>query len=118
MTDHCDSIVSISSSYDMDLYTSGSNFSCVLRNISNNEYFLTITPELTLTVKYRIYRVILSQRGYVIIQARSLFKTFYKDMLLVYTINGELVIRKELEELINDIILDKYGYYIVNFIDV
>ena len=98
------------------MYVSASNFACVIRLMSTNKYLLTIKPELSFSVKYRIYRVMLSPRGYLIIQARSLFKTFNKDMLLIYTINGEEVAKLELDECVNDMVLDKHGYYLVYYL--
>jgi len=115
MTDHYDPIVSIDSNTETGLYASASNNSCVLRVSSNNKYFLTIKPEFPNNVKYRIYRVLISPRGYLIIQARSLFKGYDKDMVIVYTINGEEVCRRELDECVNDMLLDTYGYHIVNY---
>ena len=91
MTDHYEPIISIDSSFDLDMYVTASNYSCILRVASTHKYFLTITPDLnpvSSNVKYRIYKVLISPRGYVIIQAKSLFKAYNKDMMLVYTING------------------------------
>jgi len=115
MTDHYGTILTIDSSYELDLYVSASRFSCVLRVASTNRYLLTIKPELSLKVKYGIFKVLLSARGYLIIQARSEFKTYEKDMILVYSINGEKVAELELEEHVNAILFDPHQYYIVNY---
>ena len=113
MADHSDPIVSISSSYELDLYASASQSSCVLRIISTCRYFLTINPELTTKVTYRIFKVLLSAKGYVIIQARCTYQTFEKDMLIVYSINGEKIAQRELDEFVNGILLDSLQYHIV-----
>lgn len=115
MTDHYEAIVSIDSSFALDLYVSASRASCVLRIASTNRYFLTITPELSLKVKYGIFKVLLSARGYLIVQARSEFKTYDKDMLLVYSLNGEKIAQLELEEHLNAILFDPHQYFIVPY---
>ena len=66
--------------------------------------------------KYNIYKVLLSARGYVVILARSAFAAYEKDMLLVYSINGEKVAQRELDESINAILFHTYQYYIVEAI--
>ncbi len=113
MTDHNDAIVSLDANSELDLYASASKTSCVLRVASNNRYFLTIQPELSLKVKYEVFRVLLSSRGYVIFHARSAFKTYERDMLIVYSINGEKVAQRELDEYVNAILLDPHGYFVV-----
>ena len=109
-------MLTIDANYGLDLYVSGSKCSCVLRVISTNCYFLTIAPKLGLKVNYRIYKVLLSVRGYLIIQCKSELKTYERDMLLVYGINGDLVALKELDEFLNDIFFDTHQYFIVQSI--
>ncbi len=113
MTDHNDAVVSIDANYELDLYASASKFACVLRVMSTNRYFLTISPELSRKVKYRIFKILLSSRGYIVIQARSVFATYEKDMLVVYSINGEKIATRELEEFLNAMILDQTQYFVV-----
>jgi len=112
--DHNDDVISMNSSYELDLYVTATRVSYVLRVASTNEHFLTVHPNLSSNVKYSIFRVMLSARGYVVIQARSQFKAYGKDMLLTYTINGEEVCRVELEEVINDLLFDIHEYFIVS----
>ena len=113
MTDHNEPVVSIDSSNNLDMYISASSVSCVLRISSNNKLIGKIIPDLSKSLNYFIYRVMLSSRGYIIIQARSAFKTYNKDMIVVYTINGEKVNSFEVDELINDMVLDRSEYFIV-----
>ena len=113
MTDHYDAIISIDSSYELDLYVSASKSICVLRISSTKQYFLSITPDFNSKIKYNIFKVLLSGRGYLIVQARSALKIYKKDMILVYTINGEEVSRLILDELINSILFDMHQYFIV-----
>ena len=113
MTDHNDSIISVDSSYELDIYATASTTSCVLRIMSTNRYFLTIKPQLDFVVKYKIFKIMLSFRGYLIIQARTAFATLEKDLLMVYSINGELIAQKEVDESLNAIIFDHNQYFIV-----
>lgn len=115
MTDHNEQIVSVDSSYELDIYATSSCSSCVLRIMSTNRYFLTIKPQLDFVVKYKIYKIMLSLRGYLVIQARTAFTTLEKDLLIVYSINGELVAQKEVDETLNAILFDNSQYFIVFF---
>lgn len=113
MTDHYDAIISIDSSYELDLYVSASKTFCVLRVSSTNQYFLTIAPSFASKPRYHIFKVLLSARGYLIVQARSSLSTHKKDAFVVYTVNGEEVARLGVEELVNSVLLDVHQYYIV-----
>ena len=113
MTDHNEQIISIDSNYELDLYASASKHSCILRIISTNRYFLEIIPELVFAIKYKIFKIVFSFRGYLIIQARTAYETLEKDMLIVYSINGEKVAQLEVEESLNSILFDPTNYFIV-----
>ena len=115
MADHSNPIVSIDSNYALDLYVSASTTMCVLRVASTNQYFLKIIPQIDLKVEYKLFKVLLSARGYLVIQARSKFVPCRWDMILVISINGEEVSRIKLNECINDIVFDVYHYHIVTF---
>lgn len=110
---HDDPIITIDSSYALDLCVSACKSTCVLRVASTNHHFLTITPKLALKVSYRIYKVLLSARGYLVVQSKSELRTYNKDMISVYSVNGDLVALKELDEFINDVFFDPHQYFIV-----
>ncbi len=115
MTDHSDTIVSLDANSEVDLYASASRAGCVLRVASDNCYFLTIVPEVVSKskVKFSIFRVLLSARGYVVFHMRSDYKTYVHDMLVVYSINGEKIAQCELDETVNAVLIDPLHYFIV-----
>ena len=117
MADHNDPVASLDANTELDLYASASRTCCVLRVASNDGYFLTIVPELAGKVRYSIFKVLLSARGYVIIHARSVYKTYERDMLMVYSVNGEKIVQKELDEFVNAILMDPHHYFIVRMGD-
>ena len=116
MIDHHDPIISIYACYELDLYASATKHTCVLRVMSTNYYFRTIIPDLQSKLRYKIFRVVLSLRGYAIFQLRSAFSSYGKDALVIYSIHGERIVSKELDESINTFILDRFQYFIVNSI--
>jgi len=105
--------VSIDTNYECDLYVSASKNTCVLRTTSTNKYFKTITPEFPSKGKYKIFKVLLSPRGYLVIQGRNTIKYNEVDILQTYSINGEKIAEKCLEEYLNAILLDNLGYFII-----
>jgi len=115
MMDHTKAIISIDACYNLDVYVSASKKKCALRLISSNVYFLTIVPNLDSKLKYKIFRVMISSRGYVVIQARSANSVAGKNAFLVYSINGENIINKECDEFINAVTFDQLQYCLVHF---
>ena len=106
-------MVSINACYELDLYASITKQECVLRVMSTNKYFLKIIPQFKLKISYKLFRVMVSLRGYIILQARSSFISYGHDLFTVYSMNGEQLIVKELDELINAVVFDQYQYFIV-----
>eukprot|EP00826_Nyctotherus_ovalis_P045150 TRINITY_DN4959_c0_g2_i1.p1 TRINITY_DN4959_c0_g2~~TRINITY_DN4959_c0_g2_i1.p1 ORF type:complete len:154 (+),score=34.16 TRINITY_DN4959_c0_g2_i1:25-462(+) len=104
------------SSYPLDLYVSASTNSCVLRVASTNQHFLKLVPQLDPHIEYKIFKVLLSVRGYLVVQARNKLALCKQDLLLVFSINGEEIARTQVNEFINAILLDPYQYFIVRSI--
>lgn len=73
-----------------------------------------MVPGLSLGVKYNIFKVVLSARGYLVVQARTAFSTYEEDMLIVYSINGEKVAEQKLDEFVNAMLFDPTEYYLVS----
>lgn len=113
MTDHDGPVVSIDSSHPLDLYVSASATTCALRVASTNRGFLHFAPQLDAHVDYRIFKVLLSARGYLVVQARNQLALCTLDLLLVLSLNGEEVARTQVNEFINAIVFDPYQYFIV-----
>ena len=111
--DHDSSIISIDANFDIDLYVSGSANSCIIRVISTNRYFKTISPNLFDVAEYSIFKVMISARGYIVIQERSTFSNYEHDKLIVYSINGEKIAERKLDEYINGLLFDQTQYFIV-----
>ncbi len=108
-------MVCLTSNYDLDLYASASASVCILRIMSTNAYFQTIKPVLREEHPYRIFKLLLSSRGYLVIQEKCLHHNCHKDMLLVYSINGERIHELCLYESINAMFFDSTHYFIVLF---
>ncbi len=105
-------MVSLAASYGLDLYASASSASLCLRVVSTNRYFRTISPELSSGgVRYGIFKIVVSSRGYVVVQARTLCD---QDLLVVYSINGARIAAQRLDEFLNAMILDPTEYYVVS----
>lgn len=104
-------IVSINANYEMDLFVSASRTKCILRVISTMYLFRAIKPKLT--GNYAIFKVLLSARGYLVIQLRSYGELNNIDIIQCYSINGELVAETKFEENINAILFDKTQYFLV-----
>ncbi len=87
----------------------------MLRVGCTNRFFRKIVPGLVdCKVRFGIYRLLLSARGYVVIQARCPATAYDNDIFFVYSINGELIARKKVTQQINAIIFDSMQYHIVN----
>jgi len=113
MNDFSETVISIDSNYELDLYAAACKTSVIIRVMSTNRYLLTIEPELNAKLRHKIYRVLLSARGYLLIHTRSEFSGYENDGLHVWSINGEFIGNIEFGEIVNDILLDQYGYNIV-----
>lgn len=72
---------------------------------------MTIKP--TSSGPYAIYKALLSARGYVVIQTRSYPEANSSDIIVVYSINGELIAETKFHENINAILFDPTQYFIV-----
>lgn len=111
---HTKAVVSIDACYGLDIYVSASKKECAIRLISSDMYFLTIAPDLDPKLRYEIFRVMISARGYIIIQAKSAHSVAGKNIFMVYSINGENIVNKECNEFINAAMLDQLQYSLVN----
>eukprot|EP00826_Nyctotherus_ovalis_P064835 TRINITY_DN9518_c0_g1_i3.p1 TRINITY_DN9518_c0_g1~~TRINITY_DN9518_c0_g1_i3.p1 ORF type:complete len:120 (-),score=10.40 TRINITY_DN9518_c0_g1_i3:381-740(-) len=114
MMNHTKAVVSIDACYDLDVYVSASKKEYTIRLISSNIHFLTVVPDLDPKLRYEIFRVIISARGYIIIQAKSAHSVAGKNIFMVYSINGENIVNKECNEFVNATMLDKLQYSLVN----
>lgn len=112
--DNDQGIISIDTNYELDLYSSASPNSVVLRIISTNKHLCTIHPELWANrMPYQIYNVLLSPRGYIVIHKRSGQGAYCKDFIDIYSINGEKVAARNIEEYYNAMIFDETGYFLM-----
>ena len=107
-------VISIDANYEMDLFVSASKTKCTLRVISTMSFFRTIKPKLT--GSYQIYKVLLSARGYIVLQLRSYIEQCNVDIIQCYSINGEFVAETKLDENVNAILFDKTQYFLVIYI--
>lgn len=114
MASHAETVVSIDACHELDLYASATRRECVLRTMSTNCYFRTVFLSLPSKPDSKVFRVLLSSRGYVVVQARSGFTMYGRDTFVVYSVNGERVAMKELDELVNAVLFDQYKYFIVS----
>ena len=83
--DHPEAILSIDSNQGLDLVASCSSVLCALRVISTNRFFrnIQIMIETNKKMKTILYRAMLSARGYLVIQARSFFPGYEKDIIII-----------------------------------
>ena len=114
---HASAVVSITSNHELDLHASTSKTDCIMRVTSTMRYYNKIEPVLMYNkVKYEINSLIFSERGYVIMILRSSFSEYKSDIILVYSINGELINHKETNDIINCHLLDTTQYFLVYLI--
>ena len=106
-------MVSIASSFGLDLYVSASSDSICTRVSSTNRYFCAIVPELSRAMKYSIFKILMSARGYIVIQARTAFCACEPDMLVVYSINGAKIAEQKMDEFLNAMLMDPTEYFVV-----
>ena len=90
------------------MYASSSKSQISLRVLSTHRFFRTIT--VTLDEEYEIFKILLSGRGYIVVQIRSACN---RDILAVYSINGVKIVEKLMNELLNVIILEPVTEYFV-----
>jgi hypothetical protein len=80
---------------------------------SSND-FPTKDRNQSLLAQYNIIQVRLSVRGYLLIIARLKHnKSFRKDLIIVYSTNGEKINSSEAPGLINSIVFDESGYQFI-----
>ncbi len=107
--------MAIDSNYELDLFVTSSAGRCVLRVMSTRRYFITLKPFLrNFNVSFRIFATYLSSRGYLIIHSKSTLAKYQRDMLEVYSINGEKVAQRVFDEQLNAVILDETQYFLVS----
>jgi WD40 repeat protein len=114
--DHSRAIISIDTSYELDLIASASlDGTIVIRVMSTGKFVQLIQPTLHIAdTQYVLNQVRFSWRGYVLAVARARAgKSKESDCLLVYSLNGELMRLREAGEVVNCIVMDGSGY---NFI--
>lgn len=114
--DHTMAIISLDLCYKLNLIATASlDGTIVLRDLLTGRFFKIIKPKLKhQNQDYEISHIRLSYRGYVIIVAKIKEETKQdSNLLMVYSINGEEICMKEIGYIIQVIILDDTGYYIV-----
>jgi len=60
---------------------------------------------------YNIYKILLSNKGYVVIQLRGVFSVGNADIITIYSINGIQIAYQRLDEIINSMMLDPLTEY-------
>lgn len=109
-------IISIDDSKELDIVVSASLDGTVsIRKTSTGKYLRSLTPKADINSEsYDIRLVRLSYRGYILIVLKhTLSRIEASDYLMVYSINGEYVIGKKVEDKIYSALLDETGYTLV-----
>jgi len=95
------------------MFVTASDKKCSLRVLSTGKHHLKIKS--TLDDKYKIFSVLLSSRGYLVICSRAYIKSersYTKDVIEVFSINGEKIIQRATEGNLNALLFDETGYYL------
>jgi len=114
--DHMSSIVSIDSNYSLDLHITATSEECGVRVSSTNRFYKKILPQLKYSAaQHKIHAVLLSERGYIVLHLKNVYTHCDSDIFTVYSINGEFIVYKTMDESINAVLFDRTQYFIVFF---
>eukprot|EP00826_Nyctotherus_ovalis_P045800 TRINITY_DN5101_c0_g1_i1.p1 TRINITY_DN5101_c0_g1~~TRINITY_DN5101_c0_g1_i1.p1 ORF type:complete len:756 (+),score=110.20 TRINITY_DN5101_c0_g1_i1:92-2269(+) len=106
--DHSEEIITMDACESLDLLaTAGTDNLIVLRKASNGKFISVMKPDGINAAEYTISHIRLSYRGYIIIVSKS---KEAKDIISVYSVNGERICHRATQDSISSLVLSEDGY--------
>lgn len=99
--------------HELDLFATASEKKCCLRALSTGKRHLSIKS--TLDEQYGVFSILLSSKGYLVMCSRT--KNMAegsngKDIIEVFSINGEKVVQRVIDGNLNALLFDETGYFL------
>ena len=63
--------------------------------------------------EWYIFKILLSGRGYIIVQLRQISPSYFQDTIVVYSINGVMLVIQKLDEILNDMVIEPTTEYFI-----